>query len=86
MHGKSIYVFQSKKIDIQNCHDNLFFSLFFQVAKVEFSSRKKAKLKEVLVRLEDHLECVCTSQHHVMEHVEADTGIHVMHTYTECLA
>lgn len=51
------------------------------MAKVEFSSRKKAKLKEVLVRLEDHLECVCTSQHHVMEHVEADTGIYVMHTY-----
>lgn len=57
-------------------------SLFLQVAKVEFASRKKAKLKEVLVRLEDHLECVCTSQHHVTEHVEADTGIHT-HTHTE---
>lgn len=50
------------------------------MAKVEFASRKKAKLKEVLVRLEDHLECVCTSQHHVIEHTEADTGTYVMHT------
>lgn len=36
--------------------------------------RRKPKLKEVFVRLEDHLECVCTSQHHVVEHSDAETG------------
>lgn len=36
--------------------------------------RRRPKLKEVFVRLEDHLECVCTSQHHVVEHLDAETG------------
>lgn len=36
--------------------------------------KRKPKLKEVFVRLEDHLECMCTSQHHVVEHSEAETG------------
>ncbi|XP_057203194.1 platelet-derived growth factor alpha polypeptide b isoform X1 [Triplophysa rosa] len=56
------------------CHPSKKHHRTVKVAKVEFASRKKAKLKEVLIRLEDHLECVCTSQHHVTEHVEADTG------------
>ncbi|CAL8274327.1 unnamed protein product [Lota lota] len=44
-----------------------------KVAKVEYVKRK---LKEVLVRLEDHLECVCTAHQHVVEPSEADTGHH----------
>uniref|UniRef100_A0A3B4C4N3 Platelet-derived growth factor subunit A n=1 Tax=Pygocentrus nattereri TaxID=42514 RepID=A0A3B4C4N3_PYGNA len=56
------------------CHASKKHHRIVKVAKVEFASRKKPKLKEVLVRLEDDVECVCVSQHHVSEHVESDTG------------
>lgn len=53
------------------CHASKKLFRNVMVAKIEYV-RRRPKLREVQVQLEDHLECVCVSKHHTESRLHTD--------------
>ncbi|XP_056136564.1 platelet-derived growth factor subunit A [Lampris incognitus] len=56
------------------CHPALKRHRTVKVAKVEYV-RRRPKLREVEVTLEEHLECVCTNKRHISQYPDTGNGI-----------